>query len=217
MRYRLLSLLALMAVFWVRPRDSQGQISVYWPEEPIQRSLNWEYELDLNFNGIADVVFRSTSSSFWLDTINNSAILAIPSTPPDVGAFTVPLTLGAYIGPDLESPTEWFDSEIGGATFFSCMSVVPGEILCLGLWPPEEGIGHFGLRFYIEENIHYGWVMMDFSEFGTAGGKIVGWAYESTPNTPIPAGAIPEPSTLLLLLTGGIGLLCIKSRYRNTR
>jgi hypothetical protein len=34
--------------------------------------------------------------------------------------------------------------------------------------------------------------------------QLYGWAYESTPDTPIVAGAIPEPGTCLLLLCGAV-------------
>jgi hypothetical protein len=216
MQCRLVILLALLAVSWLTPRDGEGAIHVYWPETPIQRPLNWEFELDLDFNGIADLVFHSNPSSYWLRNINDSAILSYEAGPMDANSFIIPLRLGDYIGPDLDDPAIWHDTD-GSAVFVSCMSVGPGNILCIGLWPPEGDIGYFGLQFYIDDNIHYGWVQMDFSEFGTVGGNIVGWAYESTPNAPIFAGAIPEPSTLSLLFSGGIALFAYKRRFRNIR
>ena len=73
-----------------------------------------------------------------------------------------------------------------------------------------------GVEFDIDGATHYGWINLRVAELGP-GVEIYGWAYESTPNTPILAGAIPEPNTLLLLLAGGIGLLFVKSRSRNTR
>lgn len=189
--------------------DAVASIIVHWPEEPIQRPLNWTYELDVDFNGVADVVFRANQSSFWLENTGGNSVLAIPSAPPNVGAFLVPLLFGDYIGPDLTGDNEWFSSEEGGATFLSCMSVGPGQISCIGLWPPDELIGYFGLQFHIDDHIHYGWVMMDFSGVG----EIVGWAYESTPETPILAGAIPEPGTLLLL-TFGLSLVLLNRARR---
>lgn len=215
MRCRVFSLLALWVVSWLTPRDGQGDIIVYWPEEPIVRLINsgWTYELDMDFNSVVDIVFHSDWTTYRLSNTGNSAILALPSTPPDEGSFIIPLSYGDYIGPDLETPAEWYDEESGGL-FVSCMAVGPDEVLCIGLWPPEGLIGYFGLQFYIDDNVHYGWIMMDFTDFGTAGGNIVGWAYESNPDTPIMAGVIPEPGTLLLVL---LGMVFIIWRFRYSR
>lgn len=73
-----------------------------------------------------------------------------------------------------------------------------------------------GGEFDIDGATHYGWINLCVGELGP-GGEIYGWAYESDPDTPIIAGAIPEPSTLLLPLSGGLALLSYKRRSRNIR
>lgn len=194
-------------------RPARSDIIVYWSDPPIPRQLNWTYPLDLDFNGVADIVFRSDPSTYWAESANGSALLAIPSSPPNDGSFIIPLSLGDYIGPDLAQPAEWFDGT-GGGLFVSCMAVGPGQVECLGLWPPDDGFGYFGLRFQIDDNIHYGWVLLDFSDFGTVDGKIVGWAYESDANTSLNAGVVPEPSTILLILAGSAGLFLARRKKR---
>ena len=45
---------------------------------------------------------------------------------------------------------------------------------------------------------------------GDAGiyGNITEWAYETSPNTPIMAGEVPEPEIWVLLMAGGMFLAC---------
>lgn len=53
---------------------------------------------------------------------------------------------------------------------------------------------------------YYGWIQMEIDNTGP--GKIISWAYEDASGTPIQAGAVPEPGTVLLALTGaGLALL----------
>lgn len=66
-----------------------------------------------------------------------------------------------------------------------------------------------GFRFWNEagSSIHFGWVR--FSTGTTLGAQpraVVEYAYESTPNTGIAAGAIPTPGSLALLAVGALGL-----------
>jgi hypothetical protein len=54
------------------------------------------------------------------------------------------------------------------------------------------------------DTTHYGWIRYQ-AETTTSDlvvGKITGWAYESTPDQPILAAAVPEPSAGLLVLFG---------------
>jgi hypothetical protein len=58
---------------------------------------------------------------------------------------------------------------------------------------------------------YYGWIQLS-NPLNIIAGQAVDWAYESAPNTPIIAGAVPEPSTLAFLSLGG--LLILASRRR---
>jgi hypothetical protein len=72
----------------------------------------------------------------------------------------------------------------------------------------------FGIEFLAEEaggTTHYGWVQITFG--ATAGQRaITGYAYESTPNATINAGAIPEPGTFAALALGAVGLVARRRR-----
>lgn len=51
----------------------------------------------------------------------------------------------------------------------------------------------------------YGWLQIEIHNTGP--GAVLGWAYQDTPDTPIPAGLVPEPGTTALLVVGLCGLL----------
>ncbi|MEQ9460889.1 MAG: PEP-CTERM sorting domain-containing protein [Phycisphaeraceae bacterium] len=73
------------------------------------------------------------------------------------------------------------------------------------------GQGNFlGYSFEIDGNTHYGWVQVDVSA-DLLNATVTGYAYESTPDTGIVAGAIPEP-TSLALLAAGAGALGLRRR-----
>ncbi len=66
------------------------------------------------------------------------------------------------------------------------------------------GTNIYGVRFLNEAglNIHYGWVQLNLTQgiSGVATGTLLGYGFESTPDTAIVAGAgIPEPTTLAVL------------------
>ncbi len=80
---------------------------------------------------------------------------------------------GAAIGPSSDWDTENSDNGYAGTTDYD-------GVLSTG----QTGI--FGVRFQIGGEWHYGWVSITE---GSSNQTINGWAYESTPNTPIAAGA----------------------------
>jgi hypothetical protein len=53
--------------------------------------------------------------------------------------------------------------------------------------------GYLGVRFYAGDGLHYGWIHASLAGDSTLGPSptITDWAYETRPNTPILAGALP--------------------------
>jgi hypothetical protein len=84
----------------------------------------------------------------------------------------------------------------------------------------ETGEAYLGIAFDIGESTHYGWIHVVLGEvdptYGFESPITASWAYESTPDTPIVAGVIPEPSTGILTMVGSVGLL-LHARSRRRR
>ena len=74
--------------------------------------------------------------------------------------------------------------------------------------------GYLGLRFDLDGSTHYGWAEISINPL--AGNSfdhtLYGYAYESTADTSILAGAVPEPSTAMLLVAGAAGAATIRRR-----
>jgi hypothetical protein len=83
-----------------------------------------------------------------------------------------------------------------------------------GNFTPDNVAGnveYIGVKFRLNDNefgdLHYGWIGIDFTNQADLTGVVTGYAYETTPDTAILAGAVPEPSGLALLALGAAGLL----------
>lgn len=202
----------------------RADIMVNWLAEPMVLFhgdfASVQTPLDLNGDGVTDFTFLASISLVGVRAENSSRVLVREPPPPDLPGPAVPLSSGFEIGPDSAiADLIWFEGHSQGPGTPGYENDFRNLILCLSGTCVGDFKGHnafLGVEFFIDANIHYGWINVKIEE-DFPFGRIYGWAYGSTPNTPILAGAIPEPSTLLLLLSGGLGLLFIKSRYRNTR
>jgi PEP-CTERM motif len=97
-------------------------------------------------------------------------------------------------------------------TYFQLASGVPSN-------PATYGGTFFGRRAYLGMRIelapgefHYGWVDIANTLAKPWNYEIRGWAWESEPNKAILAGAVPEPSSLILVAAGACGLLVRRRR-----
>lgn len=189
--------LAWMALaVWSTQLIVRADIIYFRPDEPIhmQTLTSKVVDFDLDFNGVVDFVLRSDGATFDTVPQDQNSIFGIPYAPPNTGALVIQLKAGDSIGTAPPAPTVWSSTN---SLFSSCM--VQG---CIGLWVGPERQGYFGVQFDIDGATHYGWVYLDNTFAGLGGGDIIEWAYESTPDTGIIAGVIPEPSTIFLLLAG---------------
>ena len=169
---------------------------------------------DLNGDGVDDLRFRSDGSQFDIVPTGNNAVLAIHQPPPDYGSLALHLNPGMAIGSSLQPAWSWEQKQTPdprfddlGSTILYCDSNG-----CLGYWSPDGDTAYVGVRFYAGSELHYGWIRVrTFS----VGGTIYDWAYNTTPDQSILAGAVPEPSAWALLVLG-LGSLFFCSR-RNRR
>jgi len=102
---------------------------------------------------------------------------------------------GEIIGPDLPSSKLEYFSGRGG--LLSCRTIG-----CIGLW--GGGIHFIGVEFIDEGEAHYGYIEIDIPISELPVGQVLAFAYETEPNKAILAGAIPEPSSTLLLSFGAL-------------
>ena len=166
--------------------------------------------LDLNSDGEWDIEFYAHDDTFRVFTNTSVEVIAVPATPPNLGGYIDPLGDGSVIGAG--SPSDGFTWFSGSAAFYSC-ALLNNSVVCLGLW--GNGVDHLGFRIEEDDGFHYGYVTVDTPFLGIHGGFIQGFGYESSPDTSIRAGAIPEPSTAILLMSGLIAV--VGRRRRNNQ
>jgi hypothetical protein len=173
----------------------------------IASQCNASHQLDMNGDSVDDFEIRS----FFLPGLGGLDSEWLVTTP--YGASRVLgesrvslLPSGFIIDGNVSPPPDW----LAGADlpiFIGSPSTPPCDPDFVGT------TGFLGLEFDITGNTHYGWARLTVhTEFGI--GVLHDYAYESDPGVGIIAGAIPEPSTVLLLSLGGIGLLWRARRRR---
>lgn len=166
--------------------------------------------IDLNHDGIEDyrvVATGTVSEGFQMEgsSLSLNAVWARPTGGNDIGAFIVPLSFGTSIGNNLPVGDEWTTTYAGAfgliAPGFSSYSSAG----VLGLFVNHTAFA--GLQFHVGADVFYGWIkVQEISALG-GGGIVYEYAYDTRPNTPIFAGAVPEPSVFALLTVAGIAVL----------
>ena len=152
--------------------------------------------LDLNSDGRWDIEFYAHDDIFKVNTANSLHVSSIPVTPPNQGADIWPYAAHDVIGSIQPGGASW----VSGNSFFYGCALFGDSLVCLGLW--GDGVDHLGFRIKEDDGFHYGYITVHTPFLGIHGGFIQGFGYESSPNTGILAGAIPEPSTSLLAFVG---------------
>lgn len=107
-------------------------------------------------------------------------------------------------------PTLWNpDPDLIGPDLSYATSPKPNEWHGGGSWT-RPFAKYIGFRTIIESEMHYGWIRMELSGGGEyTGMDVTGLAYQSTPNTAIEVGAVPNPATLAVL---GAGFFALRFR-----
>lgn len=165
-------------------------------------------EIDMDSDGQFDYAIRAGPAQVDVLMSGNNRVIALPATPPDMGSYVVPLSYGDQIGSSLSPVLSWVGTNDfpGYAGMSACY-----DAGCAGIWVGLTG--YMGVELDSGGNTYYGWVQILNGGIGSAG-YIYDWAYEARPNTPIFAGAVPEPSTWALLSAGGILFWLLGRRKR---
>jgi hypothetical protein len=147
---------------------------------------------NLVFNGQAAFTFTSQDTGFDIDPMaSNKVIGGYLDNFGAAGAY--PLSGGALIGPDTGTNYTWIghDPVLGGLVLATerDSGTIGSPILFTG---PFAGItaAYIGLQFYSDNQVYYGWVRVG-APATINGGWIYDYAYQTQPNTPILAGAVP--------------------------
>jgi hypothetical protein len=217
-------ILALVAVGAMTPAaHGQGVITTTLPT-PMGMSSDLFtilYPIDMNGDSVVDFTFGAETSGIALRTERaNRLIYRI--APPNIGGLVADLPEGYVVGSSLEPQLGWIPSdpaegyvspgEIAFATIAISLSTGVGIISSASDWPSGPPTrGFIGLEFELPDGLHYGYFDIMVSGDG-AGGSLLGWAYDTRPNIPIFATAVPEPSALALFAVAGIAMLALRRR-----
>ncbi len=192
----------------------QGDIMVNWLSTPMILSANSgtiDESIDLNGDSIIDFVFQVTTGSINVYSATENLCVIYPFGPPGVGGPVEPLPEGFAIDAGSgDGPLDWFGND---------------QSALVGVWLWQEGgsyksAGRFpgnraymGVAFDIAGARHYGWVDISVSD-SRPYGEVYGWAYETTPGRAITAGVVPEPSTIILLVSGSGAILLSRMKMK---
>lgn len=206
----------------------QGTIVYHQPASPLFGLVG--LTLDLNGDGQVDSRFYSASyvpASYYAtgaSGVGTAQLLVTPNAGLDGGSHLLALGPGSLIGGTIDESSLWAGQDAPNSY---------GDATVLGSYFPEDAggsltpVGYFygttaimGIHFQIASEWHYGWVRIlggtagvyDGQFFLNPPGWILDWAYDTRPDAPILAGAVPEPSTVSLLLVSGAAFCLLRKR-----
>ncbi len=166
------------------------------------------WSLDINADGANDLTF-GYDQDFTVQTQTGSALVMTHPSPSVYDA--PPLVAGTSVGATLASGTEWHS---GTSSMVAWRSIPGYGLFGAGSWAFVEN-AYLGVSFTAADGVHFGWVQI--TSYPDMRAHIHSWAYENQPGVDILAGAVPEPSTvgLMLLGSGVIGLATWRRRKQN--
>jgi len=164
-------------------------------------------EYDLDRNGDVDWGLLARGPFFdWNFSVSaptTTEVVTVFSFPGGLPEELAVLREGDIIGPSLSINTlQW---NIGNAILLS------GQFDNAWLGPFVSEVAYIGISFEREGKTHYAWALVEGGGPGTHRG-VISYAWETEPGVPIPAGAIPEPSSTSLLFLGMFGILARRHR-----
>jgi hypothetical protein len=181
----------------------------------------------LVFDPGPDCCFQATPFSDGATPRNDANESGYVRTGPE-GSYPAALTAGTLIGPASTFDFQESANFQGGGKWIRAQRLIdedatqidqvlggrsPSQVQVPFNGPNFLGLGgdvrYLGVKMDLNNaNLtNYGWIGIRITNEADATGEVVGYAYETLPNVPIAAGAVPEPGTLLTTVVGGGVLL----------
>lgn len=190
----------------VFPEDSQGWR--LFGDDTSVASYNWV------INGNATFTFTAGGgvSIYPASSLNGVIGVAVDQFG---GNLAVPLGAGQEIGPGAAG-YNWFTDPAFGSLLAVTYDGGAGGPLHEGYFTGVES-ACLGLEFQQDDQTYYGWLRVGTPYTGLDALWLYDYAYQTTPNTPILAGEVPEPTALMLFALGGLVAAIAGRRTKVTR
>lgn len=159
--------------------NASGQV-VYTDVDPdVVLDLAGTFSVDFVGDGVEKVSISNPDG-----LANGRAALAFPSSGGafvgfEAGGFQYPSLLAD--GDAIDGTTLTLDGTRGDLNYYGCA-------YSNSQWCDDVTDGYLGVKFTFAGNTHYGWIRMDTDVGGDDLMIVKGYAFESTPDTPIAAG-----------------------------
>jgi hypothetical protein len=206
-----------LAVILVLANDARSQ-SIVYAQFPVTGGTTFPYDakgervwsVSPDFPQTANIVINGqVAFTFYSGTvfsIQSSSLNAViglqPYLPNSSEVLAEPLAAGQQIGPGAAG-YGWQPNIFSGALLTSSRDsgIVGQPPLTDGYFTGIES-AYIGLQFQENGQTYYGWTRAGAPVVEINGGWIYDYAYETTPNTPIFTGEVPEPGAWLLFILG---------------
>jgi len=213
----------ILAGLFLLPSRIQGQDTVVYQQFPSANGTNSyifggysEQSVNVVINGHVSYTFYSAYLTFVLLASSSNEIVAVTTNV--YGNSPASVVVAIPSGTEIGS---------GAAGYFwqpegSILSVDVGDPIegngCImkGFFPGRQA-ACIGIRFRENGQTFYGWVQVGLPEYSVEGGFLYDYAYETVPDKPIRAGAVPQaPMTTPVLLPSGQVRLSWQSQIGKT-
>jgi hypothetical protein len=188
------------------------------------------------YSGVRNINVPNTGPGVYVNVVNGNTstrdpfpILGDPGENWDINVygsglrtFGVPNNAGQTAPTPIPAATKGYVSSSPTSLFANVSKLAAGTTIGpASVWNINDpfaddvsnvGNALVGFRFRDEttgNSTHYGWMRVNLVDDGL--GTIIDYAYESTPNAAIAAGATPEPATMAVLTAAGL----VSRRRRN--